>query len=93
MLEAPTAEDALTTLADPDLHIDLFITDVVMPGLDGPTWVTRALQDRPHVKVVFMSGYAEDALSETQARIPNSVFLAKPFSLNDLTATVQTQLQ
>jgi len=93
VLEASTAEDALTTLADPDLHIDLFITDVVMPGLDGPTWVTRALQDRPHVKVVFMSGYAEDALSETQARIPNSVFLAKPFSLNDLTATVQTQLQ
>ena len=93
VLEAATAEDALTTLADPDLHVDLFVTDVVMPGLDGPSWVTRALQDRPHVKVIFMSGYAEEALSETQARIPNSVFLAKPFSLGDLTATVQAQLQ
>lgn len=93
VLEAATAEDALATLADLDLHVDLFVTDVVMPGLDGPGWVTRALQDRPQVKVIFMSGYAEEALSETQARIPNSVFLAKPFSLGDLTATVQAQLQ
>ena len=93
VLEASTAEDALTTLADPYLQVDLFVTDVVMPGLDGPSWVTRALQDRPYVKVIFMSGYAEEALSETQARIPNSIFLAKPFSLNDLTATVQAQLQ
>lgn len=93
VLEAPTAEDALTTLAYPDMHIDLFITDVVMPGLDGPTWVTRALQDRPHVKVIFMSGYTEEALSETQVRILNSVFLAKPFSLSDLATTVQAQWQ
>ena len=93
VLEAPTAEDALTTLSDPNLHVDLFITDVVMPGLDGPSWVAHALKDRPHVKVIFMSGYAEEALSEDQARIPNSVFLPKPFSLGDLTATVQAQLQ
>jgi len=39
-----------------------------------------------------MSGYAEDCLSEGQARIPNSVFLAKPFSLGDLAQTVQGQL-
>ena len=93
VLEAASAEEALATLADPDLQVDLFITDVVMPGMDGPTWVKRALQDRPLVKVIFMSGYAEEALSESQARIPNSVFLAKPFSLGDLTATVQAQLQ
>lgn len=93
VLEAATAEEALTTLADLDLQVNLFVTDVVMPGLDGPTWVMRALQDRPHVRVVFISGYAEEALSEHQARVPNSVFLAKPFSLNDLTAVVQAQLQ
>ena len=93
VLEAASAEDALTTLSDPDLHVDLFVTDVVMPGLDGPSWVAHALQDRPHVKVIFMSGYAEESLSEHQARIPNSVFLPKPFSLGELTATVQSQLQ
>ncbi len=93
VLESATAEEALATLADPQLHVDLFVTDVVMPGMDGPSWVSRALDARPDVKVIFMSGYAEEALSEHQARIPNSVFLAKPFSLNDLTATVQAQLQ
>jgi two-component system cell cycle sensor histidine kinase/response regulator CckA len=64
-----------------------------MPGLDGPSWVRLALERRPNVKVVFVSGYAEDALSEDQARIPNSVFLPKPFSLTELTQTVQDQFQ
>ena len=92
VLEAESAEDALRTLEDPALEIDVFVTDVVMPGLDGPSWVKQALETRPSVRVIFMSGYAEECLSEAQGRIPNSVFLAKPFSLNDLAATVQGQL-
>jgi two-component system cell cycle sensor histidine kinase/response regulator CckA len=92
VLEAENAEAALKTLEDASLEIDLFVTDVVMPGMDGPAWVREALRKRPDVRVVFVSGYAEDCLSENQARIPNSVFLAKPFSLNDLTTVVQTQL-
>lgn len=92
VLEAENAEDALKTLEDPALAIDIFVTDVIMPGMDGPTWVKEALRDRPDVKVVFVSGYAEDAFDGSQDRIPNSVFLPKPFSLNDLTATVQEQL-
>jgi len=93
VLEAASAEEALKTLEDPGLEVDVFVTDVVMPGMDGPSWVRRALQVRPNVRVIFVSGYAEDSLSEDQARIPNSVFLPKPFSLNDLTATVQNQFQ
>lgn len=92
VIEAESAEEALEKLEDPDLQVDIFVTDVVMPGLDGPTWVKQALERRPQVRVVFMSGYAEDCLSEGQARIPNSVFLAKPFSLGDLAQTVQGQL-
>ena len=92
VLEAENAEEALKTLEDPTLQVDVFVTDVVMPGLDGPSWVKQALQTRPNVRVIFVSGYAEDCLSENQARIPNSVFLPKPFSLTDLTATVQGQL-
>lgn len=91
VLEAATAEEALKTLEDPSLVVDVFVTDVVMPGIDGPSWVRIALQDRPNVRVIFVSGYAEDSLSENQLRIPNSVFLPKPFSLNELTATVQAQ--
>ncbi|MBL9051505.1 MAG: response regulator [Tabrizicola sp.] len=93
VLEAASAEEALALLEDKTLAVDLFVTDVVMPGLDGPAWVRLALVDRPNVKVIFVSGYAEDGLSEDQARVPNSVFLPKPFSLNDLTNTVQGLLR
>jgi two-component system cell cycle sensor histidine kinase/response regulator CckA len=92
VLEAENAEEALKALEDPNLSVDVFVTDVVMPGMDGPSWVRQALVARPNVKVIFVSGYAEDALSENQSRIPNSVFLPKPFSLNDLAATVQGQM-
>lgn len=92
VIEAENAEEALEKLADGGLTVDVFVTDVIMPGMDGPTWVREALKDRPEVKVVFVSGYAEDAFEKTEARVPNSVFLAKPFTLSDLTSTVQRQL-
>jgi two-component system cell cycle sensor histidine kinase/response regulator CckA len=93
VLEAVHAEDALAQLQDPNLHIDLVVSDVIMPGKDGPTWVREALCDRPGTPVIFVSGYAEDAMSENQSRIPNSSFLAKPFSLVELTMAVQSQLE
>lgn len=93
VLEAESAEQALETLEDGDLNVDVFVTDVVMPGMDGPSWVKEALKVRPDTRVVFVSGYAEDALADHKSRIPNSVFLPKPFSLNDLTKTVQSQFK
>ena len=92
VLEAENAEEALRTLEDDSLSVDVFVTDVIMPGMDGPTWVREALKDRPNTRVVFVSGYSEESLSETRDRIPNSVFLPKPFSLSELTATVQGQI-
>lgn len=92
VLEAENAEDALKQLDDASLAIDVFVTDVIMPGMDGPSWVSKALEKRPETRVVFVSGYAEESFSESRARIPNSVFLPKPFSLNELTATVQAQM-
>ncbi|MEL6957741.1 MAG: ATP-binding protein [Pseudomonadota bacterium] len=92
VLEADSAETALSMLADPALEVDLFLTDVIMPGKDGPTWVKEALVSRPDTKVVFVSGYAEEAFGEDQKTIPNSVFLPKPFSLTELTSTVHAQL-
>ena len=60
-------------------------------GATAPSWVKEALEQRPNTRVVFVSGYAEDVLETQQAAIPNSVFLPKPFSLDDLTETVQQQ--
>jgi len=93
VIEAESAEKALELLQDPDLEIDIFVTDVIMPGQDGPTWVREALKSRRNTPVVFVSGYAEDAFSIDDEPIPNSIFLPKPFSLVDLTTTVRTQLQ
>jgi two-component system cell cycle sensor histidine kinase/response regulator CckA len=92
VIEAGSAEEALEKLEDETLKIDLFVTDVIMPGMDGPSWVRRALEQRPDVKVVFVSGYAEGRFEDGSIDIPNSVFLPKPFSLTDLTETVQRQL-
>lgn len=79
-------------LADDEICPDLFVTDVIMPGIDGPGWVSKIRSRYPRTPVVFMSGYAEDSRSAAQARIENSVFLAKPFSLSDFTSTVNAQL-
>ncbi len=92
VIEAGSAEEALETLTDESLSIDLFVTDVIMPGMDGPSWVREALKERPNTKVVFVSGYAEDAFEDGSVGVPGSVFLPKPFSLSDLTETVRQQL-
>ena len=93
VLEAESAEAALETLSDQDLHVDIFVSDVIMPGMDGPTWVEQALIDRPKAKVVFVSGYAKESFSAQKARIPQSTFLSKPYSLAQLTECVQNELQ
>lgn len=88
VIEAACAEDALDLLKDDALMVDVFVTDVVMPGVDGPTWVNQALQKRPNTKVVFVSGYAENRCDQLADNVPNAVFLPKPFSLAQLTSTV-----
>lgn len=88
VLEASCAEEALKKLEDKDMDVDVFVTDVIMPGVDGPTWVAEALKARPDTRVLFMSGYAEERVDDLRRSIPNSSFLQKPFSLTDLTTTV-----
>lgn len=92
VLEAASGEEALEILKDADLRVDLFVSDVIMPGLDGPGWISLARETRPGIPVIFMSGYAEDSFPDKQAAIEGSVFLPKPFSLKDLTKTVQRHM-
>ncbi|QHQ34874.1 ATP-binding protein [Algicella marina] len=92
VLEADCGEAALALVEENDTHVDLFVSDVVMPGIDGPSWVRQALQLRPDVSTIFVSGYAEDAFKDGHEEIPRSSFLAKPFSLNDLTGRVREHM-
>jgi len=82
VITADNGEDALEILAKGEL-IDLLISDVVMPGMDGPTMVREARQSRPELKILFMSGYAEEQLRKS-IDIENVAFLPKPFSVTDL---------
>ena len=93
VVEAASGEEALEILKDPGLHVDIMLSDVIMPGLDGPAWVREAQKARPGAKVIFMSGYAEDAFVGGDSGIPHAAFLPKPFTLNELTQRVKDQLE
>ncbi|MCB1394788.1 MAG: response regulator [Rhodobacter sp.] len=93
VFEAQDGEQALEFLEDRSLTIDLFVTDVIMPGIDGPGWVAQALAARPGTPVVFVSGYTEDTLSAALGRTPRAVFLGKPFSLRELSETIDRQMR
>lgn len=80
-------EGALIRTADP-AAVDLLITDLVMPGMDGRELVRRARQHRPGLPVLFMSGYAEPPDDSTLTRDPQADFIAKPFNPKDLAAKV-----
>ena len=93
VLEADSGEAALDILADGSVRPDLFVTDVVMPGLDGPGWVSRIRAQHPDTPVIFMSGYAEDGRSAARDQVAHATFLAKPFSLKELTEIVEERLR
>lgn len=87
--EACSAEVALEKLEDSDFFVDVIVSDVVMPGMDGPTWVVKAQETRPDVQVIFVSGYAEENFTSEYGDIPNASFLPKPFSLKQLIEAVR----
>jgi two-component system cell cycle sensor histidine kinase/response regulator CckA len=82
VITADNGEDALEIVARNE-PIDLLISDVVMPGMDGPTMVREARESRPELKILFMSGYAEEQLRKS-IDIENVNFLPKPFSVVEL---------
>jgi two-component system cell cycle sensor histidine kinase/response regulator CckA len=82
VITADNGEDALEVLAKNE-PVDLLISDVVMPGMDGPTMVREARASRPDLKILFMSGYAEEQLRKS-IDIENVNFLPKPFSVVEL---------
>ena len=92
VLEASSGEDALEVLETCGRTVDIFVTDVVMPGLDGPAWVQQAKERHPQAAVIFMSGYTEDIFVEGRTPVADAAFLAKPFTLTELTQLVEGQL-
>ncbi len=92
VLEAPSGDSALELLKTKANTVDLLITDVVMPRVDGPTLVKQVREDRPDLKVIFISGYTEDAFRKRLGEDTDVYFLPKPFSLKQLASKVKEVL-
>jgi|SRR5687768_11043368 len=80
VLTAESGSEALAIVREHTGSIDLLITDVVMPEMDGPELVRQALPLRPEMRTLFMSGYLDDALGDHGLPPGNVNFIQKPFS-------------
>jgi two-component system cell cycle sensor histidine kinase/response regulator CckA len=89
VLEAETGLDALRVVETAGEPIDLIVSDVIMPEMDGPTMLTELRKRGLSAKVVFVSGYADDAFTRNLPEGQDFVFLPKPFSLKQLIETVK----
>jgi signal transduction histidine kinase/CheY-like chemotaxis protein len=92
VLEAEDAENALEVMEKEGSNIQIIITDVIMPGMNGPDFVRKVQETYPNIKVIFISGYAEDAFSDNLDIKGKFNFLQKPFNLKQLTTKVKKVL-
>lgn len=92
VLEAGSGEAALEIVKSHEGTIDLVISDVIMPNMDGPTLVKEIQKLRPDAKIIFISGYAQDGF-RNGADTADHHFLPKPFSLSQLAEKVKSVMQ
>ncbi len=93
VLEAPSGDIALDLMKEQGGEIDLVVSDVVMPGMRGPTMVQESRQYCPDAKIIFISGYTEDAFQKNLDPDLEFAFLPKPFSLKQLAEKVKEVMQ
>jgi two-component system, cell cycle sensor histidine kinase and response regulator CckA len=85
---AGSGQEALALAAEAG-EIDLVITDVVMPRMSGPEFAEQLQQIRPNIKLLYVSGYADDVVLQNGVSMQGLVYLQKPFSLKQLARAVQ----
>jgi two-component system cell cycle sensor histidine kinase/response regulator CckA len=90
--EASTGVEALEVMAEHEDKIDIVVSDVVMPEMDGPTLLKELRKRNPDLKIIFVSGYPHEAFETSLDKNEEFAFLPKPFSLPQLAAKVKEQL-
>jgi two-component system cell cycle sensor histidine kinase/response regulator CckA len=93
VIDASGGEEALELIQEHEGRFDLVISDVMMPGMDGPTLVQEIRESYPGMRVLFISGYDKGALSNHGDRLENCHFISKPFKLQELTEKVKDVLE
>lgn len=92
VLEADHGESALHLVSHHSGKIDMLITDVVMPGMSGRELSAQLCSSYPHTKVLYLSGYTEDAIAHEGVLQSGTAFLQKPFTLQMLARKVREVL-
>lgn len=92
VLEAGSGEEALEVLEEVDGKVDLIISDVVMPEMDGPALLVHVRKRYPGLKVIFVSGYAEESVRRGLEDDRSVEFLPKPYSLDQINSKVKDVL-
>ncbi len=90
--EAEDGEEALELLEEAKMPFDLMISDVVMPGLDGPSLLKAGRKLLGDARIVFISGYAEEEFSDLLSEEPDVTFLPKPFTFSELAEKVKSEI-
>ena len=92
VLESPGVEEAIATAKDLHLKIDLLLTDVVMPRIDGRELASQLVALRPNLKILYMSGYTDDVLVNRGSLTQAAILVQKPFTKNTLLQKVRETL-
>lgn len=93
VVEAKTGDAALEIVREMGARVDLMITDVVMPQMDGTTLIRESRKLFPNLKIICISGYAEEQFRQTLEGFDNVHFLPKPFSLDQLAAKAKEAMR
>jgi CheY-like chemotaxis protein len=92
VLDASDGLGALEVAKGYNGQIHLLLTDILMPGMNGGELARHLLRIRPGVRVIFMSGYSDEAVHSNGILTPGAKFLQKPFSLEELTCRLREAL-
>ncbi|WP_406604272.1 response regulator [Bartonella gliris] len=92
VLEAASGVEALAILEENKGAVDIVVSDVVMPEMDGPTLLKELRKKYPNIKFIFVSGYAKDAFTKNLPQDAVFNFLSKPFTLKQLALAVKETL-
>jgi two-component system cell cycle sensor histidine kinase/response regulator CckA len=92
VLEAGTGIEAMEVMQREKGKVDIVVSDVIMPEMDGPTLLKELRKTNPQLKFIFVSGYPDDAFKKSLDENEAYAFLPKPFTLPQLAAKVKEQL-
>jgi two-component system cell cycle sensor histidine kinase/response regulator CckA len=92
VLEAASGVEAVEVMERENHRVDIVVSDVIMPEMDGPTLLKELRKTNPTLKFIFVSGYPDDAFKKSLDEGAEYAFLPKPFTLPQLAAKVKEQL-